>query len=306
MPVGGGAILAGVVADPHALGRFLRAHREARDPASVGFAPGSRRRTPGLRREELAAVANLSMQYLTRLEQGVHPEPSVEVLTSLSHALGLDDDAAAHMFTLAGRPAQRRSRSSQTQVPATLARLVDRASPSIASVLNRRRDIVARNAAFDLLLQDFTLATTSRPNLVALIFDDPAARRLWGKAWPQVAADAVAHMREQLVGAGEESVVAGMLSSSPEFTALWSRFDVRCCCTPVHVVVHPVVGELTLSTVTLNVEHGDLQLVVSEPVGAAALTRWADFVAASQLVPLGLVEARPRDTATAGPDAAGR
>lgn len=282
---------AAMAADPQALGRFLRAHREARDPKSVGFAPGSRRRTPGLRREELAAVANLSMQYLTRLEQGAHPEPSIEVLTSLSQALGLDDDAAAHMFTLAGRPPQRRVRSGQVHVPTVLAHLVDRATPAIASVLNRRRDIVARNAAFDLLLQDFDLGAVPTPNLTELIFENAGARRLWGPAWSQVAADAVAHMREQLAGVGEESIVAGMLSSSPEFTALWSRFDVRCSCTPVHVVLHPAVGELTLSTVTLDVDHGDLQLVVWEPVGRAGQTRWTDYVAGSTSTPLRLVEA---------------
>lgn len=223
-------------------------------------------------------MANLSMQYLTRLEQGSHAEPSVEVLASLSRALGLDDDAAAHLFALAGRPPQRRVQSSRTQVPDALIRLTERAVPSIAAVINRRRDIVARNAAFDLLLEGFDLPAASPPNLMALLFEDPAARRLWGVMWPRVAADAVAHTREQLPDAEEDPMVARLLSDSPEFAALWSRQDVRCGCTPIHTVVHPVVGELTLSTVTLDVDHGELQLVVWEPVGAAALTRWAEHV----------------------------
>ncbi|TPG35038.1 helix-turn-helix transcriptional regulator [Mycolicibacterium hodleri] len=284
-----------MTADAQELGRFLRAHREARDPAAVGFASGGRRRTPGLRREELAAVANLSMQYLKRLEQGAHKEPSEEVLDALSVALGLDDDARAHLFALAGRTVERRARPGRAEVSQEVETLVNRAMPGIALVIDRRRDIVIRNRAFDLLLDGFAgLTATARPNLVDLMFRDPAARALWRGSWALVAADAVAHLREQLRGGDEEAIVEELLSSSSEFAAMWSRYDVRCSCTPRHVVHHPTVGELTLTTTTLMLGDGDLQFVMWEPTGERAQTRWADHVAASGQRALRLVErARP-------------
>lgn len=275
--------------DPQALGAYLRAQRIARDPIAAGVQPGNRRRTPGLRREEVATLAGVSIQYLIRLERGAHRTPSAEVLNALARVLGLDEDARAHLLALAGRPSDRTQRPDLTEVPPAVLRLVERCIPDVALVLNRRRDVLAHNAAFTRMFPILE-GQAEAPNLLRLVFGEPAARGLWAERWPGVAADAVAHLRERHPGAADDPLIAELLDSSPDFAALWPRHDVRCTCGPGLIIDHPVVGPIALDVSTLEFENGDLQLVVWTPARLQDQERWSTHVAGASRGPLRIVE----------------
>ena len=131
----------------NALGRFIRARRELIAPATVGLPEGTRRRTPGLRREELALLAGISIDYLVRLEQGRDQHPSAQVLEALGRVLALDDEALAHLHALAAdRPARRRPRRRAEQVRPSLVRLVEGMTDQPAFITGRYLDVLAANA----------------------------------------------------------------------------------------------------------------------------------------------------------------
>lgn len=246
------------------LGAFLRARRAARSPAAAGLPGGGRRRAPGLRREELAALAGVSVDYLVRLERGVQRDPSPEVLGALAAALGLDGDARRHLFELAGRTEPRAVDPAVRTVPAPLRRLLASARPAPAWVLNRRCDLVARNDPADALFGELP----ADANHVALAL---ARRDLWGDP-ALVVQDAVAHLRAATVDARDHPAVVALvreLSGDPEFARLWAAREVRAACSPLRRVRHPQAGDLEFDVQLLDA--GDLQLVVLEPRDVA---RW--------------------------------
>ena len=158
---------------PNRLGEFLRARRALVTPDDVGLPDLGRRRVAGLRREELALLAGVSVDYYVRLEQGRDTHPSEQVLDALARALCLDDDAVAHLHDLA-RPAPRRRRPRQRpeRVRPGVLRLLESWSAIPAFVLGRRMDVLAFNALAGMLHDGFA---TER-NMVRLVFLDPAAR----------------------------------------------------------------------------------------------------------------------------------
>ncbi len=246
------------------LGAFLRARRAARLPEAAGLPGGGRRRAPGLRREELAALAGVSVDYLVRLERGVQRDPSPEVLGALATALGLAVDARRHLFELAGRAEPRAVDPTARAVPAPLRRLLAAAHPAPAWVLNRRGDLVARNDAADALFGGLP----AEANHVALTL---ARRDLWGDP-ALVVQDAVAHLRAATVGARDHPAVVALvreLSADAEFARLWAAREVRAACSPLRRVRHPQAGDLDFDVQLLDAD--DLRLVVLEPRDAA---RW--------------------------------
>lgn len=266
-------------ADAAALGVYLRARRQARTPESAGLPRGTRRRTPGLRREELAALAGVSSDYLTRLEQGRHHDPSPEVLAALATALGLNAHGRRHLFMLGGRPDPGPRMAGASHVPRPLALLVDRVSPSPAWILNRRRDILVWNAGAEVLWGGLETRPPVERNQLRLTFLDPATRSLWAD-WPLVAQDTVAQLRHSIadVPAGFEDLL-DTLQDDDDFQALWASHEVARACNPVRLVRHPQAGDVMFEVELLDAADGDLQLVVLDPSDSAGSHRWTSVVA---------------------------
>ncbi len=231
----------------NSIGRFLRARRELVRPEDVDLPDFGHRRTPGLRREELALLAGVSADYYVRLEQGRDQHPSQQVLEALARALRLDDDAATHLHELA-RPGPRRRRAATRleRVDRDLQRLLDTWAHTPAFVLGRRMDVLANNALAGMLHRGFTKGN----NLARVFFVDPAAREFYAD-WDRVAPGAVAALR---ASAGTDlddpqlTELIGELSLKSEpFRRLWARHDVRDKTSGTKRFNHPLVGELTLN-----------------------------------------------------------
>jgi transcriptional regulator with XRE-family HTH domain len=275
--------------DENRIGDFLRARRELVLPEDVGLPSGPRRRVNGLRREELALLAGVSVDYYVRLEQGRERHPSPQVCDALARALRLDHDAVAHLHDLA-RPAPRRRRPRERpeRVRPGVLRLLESWSAIPAFVLGRRMDVLAFNALAGMLHDGFA---TER-NMVRLVFLDPAARDTFPD-FDAVAQETVATLR---AAAGADlddprlAELVGELSlKSDEFRRLWARHEVREKASGVKRMLHPMVGELVLGYETLRVNDAPEQLVVgyhAEP-GSASERALAllGAMAAEQAVP---------------------
>lgn len=246
----------------NALGRFIRARRELVTPVDVGLPEGTRRRTPGLRREELALLAGISIDYLVRLEQGRDRHPSTQVLEALGRVLRLDEETLAHLHALAAdRPARRRPRRRPERARPSLVRLVEDMTDRPAFITGRYLDVLASNALA------IALSPAFRPgrNMVRETF---LAQEACG-AYPEidtVRADTAAALRAS-VGTDLDdprlTELVGELSlKSPEFRRLWARQDVRNKTTGRKRYRNPLVGELVLSYDTLEVSGTDGQLLV--------------------------------------------
>lgn len=235
------------------LAEYLRAARTRLKPEYVGIACAGRRKVEGLRREELAMLAGVSVDYYTRLEQGRSKSASREVLDALADALRLDDTERTHLHTIAGPTPSRRRRAGKPQQlhPATRSLLdtFDTAGrPSF--VLGRRLDILGQNRIAALLIADFEFMPADERNQARFVFLDPHARELY-QDWNDVAADTAAMLR---VDAGKYpddpmlSRLVGELSiHSTEFRRLWSRNRVHQRTTGTKNYHHPLVGDLTIT-----------------------------------------------------------
>ncbi|WP_435158644.1 helix-turn-helix transcriptional regulator [Amycolatopsis sacchari] len=240
------------------LAEFLRTCRSRVSPEELGLDASARRRVPGLRREELAQLAGVSVDYYTRLEQGRSRSASAEVLDALASALRLDEAERQHLMDLARpEPAARKRRARPQRVdPATL-RLVEMLDEvySPAFVLGRRLDVLAHNRLAGALITEFRALPAPRRNQARFVFFDPHARELY-QDWEAVAADTVAMLR---LDAGrypddpQLSELVGELSiHSPEFRMWWSDHKVHRRTTGSKGYHHPVVGELTVQYQALH------------------------------------------------------
>lgn len=240
------------------LSDFLRARRAAMDPRSLGIHDPSPRRVPGLRREELAALAGVSVDYYTRLEQGRPITPSESVLDALANALQLDPAERSYLHAVARRPASSRRRAPRAVqkvrpgVHALLARLGD----TPAFVLGRRTDVLATNRMARVLLADFDTVPVRDRNAVRWIMLDEAARSLFGDSWEQVASVFVGTLRMDAARHPDDARTAelvGELSMKSEsFRRWWAVQKVVQIGHDTKVLHHPIVGELTLRTEALT------------------------------------------------------
>jgi transcriptional regulator with XRE-family HTH domain len=181
----------------NALGAFLRARREATRPTDVGLPAGRRRRTPGLRREELASLAGISVEYLTRLERGRDRHPSAQVIGALADALGLSPEERVHvhrMVKVASGEVCAQARPPSRAVRPTVLALLDRLEPTPALVLAPHGDVLASTAGFRRLAAPSGLFDADAPNLVRFVFADPRARAAF-PAWERVADERAAALR---------------------------------------------------------------------------------------------------------------
>ncbi|WP_026423235.1 helix-turn-helix transcriptional regulator [Actinokineospora inagensis] len=237
------------------LGDFLRTRRARLSPEEVGMTSYGARRVPGLRREELAQLAGVSVTYYTRLEQGQSQNASDDVLDAIARALRLDEDETAHLRDLA-RPGRRKrkpaSRPEQAR-PGTL-QLLNAMDGVAAVAMDRRSDVLAWNPLAHQLLAghyafDSTSSAANRPNLTRMLFLDPHTRELYSR-WNDEAKRSVASLRLVAGRHPDDRHLAELIGElsmrSTEFAALWSRHPVLNCTFGVKHFAHPAVGSLDL------------------------------------------------------------
>jgi transcriptional regulator with XRE-family HTH domain len=253
------------------LGAYLKDRRAKLDPASFGFAPG-RRRTPGLRREEVAQRANISPTWYTWLEQGRGGAPSADVLNRIAGALMLTDVEREHLFLLGlGRPPEVRYQATDGVTP-RLQRLLDALEVSPALIKTATWDVVAWNRAATFVLNDYGALPPGDRNILRMIFGDPRVRAAQYD-WESVARFVVASFRADAVRAGATSQVAELVDelcrSSPDFARLWRETDVRHYGEGVKRLKHPLLGPVTFEYSSFAVDgRPDLAMVVYNPATA--------------------------------------
>ncbi|MEO3847067.1 helix-turn-helix transcriptional regulator [Streptomyces sp. B8F3] len=248
------------------LADFLRRSRARLTPADVGLPPGARRRTPGLRREEVAQLAGMSADHYTRLEQARGSRPSRQMLAAVARGLRLGDDERDYLFHLAGEEPPR-ARGAGAHVRPGLLLILDRLTDTPAQVLADCGDVLAQNAMSRALSGDTADRAGDGRNIVWRFFTEPDGRALIPpEDREHVARRAVADLRATVARRPDDARVAGLVrrlrARSAEFAALWEAHDVAVRRREVKRFVHPVVGLLELDCeVLLNPEH-DQRLVV--------------------------------------------
>ncbi len=265
------------------LGTYLKDRRAKLDPAAFGF-PLDRRRTPGLRREEVAQRANISPTWYTWLEQGRGGAPSAAVLDQIARALMLTDGEREHHFLLGlGRPPEAHYRKSVSVTP-RLQRVLDALDPSPALIRTAIWDVVAWNRAATAMLGDYGALPPERRNILRIIFLDPNARAVQYD-WESVARFVVGAFRIDAARAGAadeiEPLVDELSRLSPEFKAMWADTDIRSHGEAVKHIRHPVLGPLSFEYSAFAVDgRSDLTLVVYNPATAADADGIKSLVAA--------------------------
>ncbi|MCX4760292.1 helix-turn-helix transcriptional regulator [Streptomyces sp. NBC_01275] len=266
------------------LGDFLRARRSQLRPEDVGVSTyGERRRVPGLRREELALLAGVSVSYYTRLEQGQSLSASVEVLDALAGALRLDESERRHLhdLTRADRQRTRSRRPAPERVTRAAGQLLDALADVPAIVLGRRGDVLAWNPQGHALFAGHVdpgapEVSAQRPNMARLVFLDCHTRDLYAD-WPSKARAVVGSLRlvagRHPQDAALHALVGELSARSTEFASMWADHRVRACTVAVYEMRHPLVGTLTVTQQTLS--HGPGPNVVVATTEAASPSRAA-------------------------------
>ncbi|MFF5517002.1 helix-turn-helix transcriptional regulator [Streptomyces coeruleorubidus] len=259
------------------LADFLRRRREAMRPAEVGIADGPRRRTSGLRREEVATLAGMSVDYVVRLEQGRSSRPSVQLLGALARALRLSDDERDHLFHLAGHqppPADGVARLAR----AGLIRMLDLLGDTPALVLSDLGEVLAQNRAALLLTGNHTGFSGDRRYAVYRWFTDPAARAVTPpEEQERYARQLVADLRAAAGRRTGDSMVAGLVdrlqAASADFRRIWAEHEVAVRRADRKTLLHPRVGHLLLDCETLVTPDQGQQLLVLTPADAETRER---------------------------------
>jgi transcriptional regulator with XRE-family HTH domain len=265
------------------LGTYLKDRRAKLDPAAFGLAP-DRRRTPGLRREEVAQRANISPTWYTWLEQGRGGAPSADVLNRISGALLLTDTEREHLFLLGlGRPPEVRYKATEGVTP-RLQRLLDALDGSPALVKTATWDIVAWNRAAAVVLTDYSALPPGQRNILRLMFGNPHIRSLQHD-WDNIARFVVGAFRVDATRAGAVSEVRELVDElcmlSPDFAALWRENDVNVHGDGIKRLQPPVLGPIELEYSAFAVDgRPDLGLIVHNPVNPADADRIRSLVKA--------------------------
>ncbi|MDW6026206.1 helix-turn-helix transcriptional regulator [Mesorhizobium sp. BAC0120] len=252
------------------LGAFLRSRRERLSPSVLGIGLGPRRRTPGLRREEVAMAAGVGTTWYTWLEQGREVRPSAEVLSALSQALRLDAAEKRHLFILAGRQLPERPASAQEKVEGPLLHMLNSLSMQPAYVVGRRWDVLAWNSAAAAVFGDYGALDGDTRNIVHMVFTSPSHRHLLVD-WEEVARVVLAQFRAEsakYIGDPDfERLVALLMQSSPEFSAWWPQRDVLRRLSGVKHIRHPTAGKMAFEHMSFSIDDGsDMRLIVYTPL----------------------------------------
>jgi transcriptional regulator with XRE-family HTH domain len=255
--------------DRNELAEFLRSRRARLRPSDVGLAAGQRRRTPGLRREEVAQLAAISVDYYTRLEQSRGPQPSRAVLTGIARALRLSDDERAHLFHLAGEKPEQVTAGPSPDVRPGILHLLDRLDDAPAMVIDAKYQVLAWNQLAAALIADFSALPPRHRNLVRQRFlgcGVPESCRFDSEESTQFARETVADLRAAAARYPDDieirELIEELLASSAEFRRLWADHEVGIRRSMCKTVIHPVVGQLTLSCEMLLVPDFDQRVLI--------------------------------------------
>ncbi|MFB8774016.1 helix-turn-helix domain-containing protein [Streptomyces broussonetiae] len=258
------------------LGIFIRTRREAVTPTEVGLPTGPRRRTPGLRRSELATLAGISVEYLTRLEQGRDRNPSPQVLGALGDALRLPVPDRILMRRLAKEHGEDKALCSAVHprvltVRATVQALLDRLEPTPAVLLSWLGDVVTFTAGYERFARPLGLLDGNPPNVMRYLFTDERARAVY-PGWERLADEQIAHLRHE--ASLHDPHVAALVdeltvTAGAEFTERIAAVPALPSRSGTDLVEHPEVGRLRLSFETLVLPDDGQRLIVHLPVDEA-------------------------------------
>ena len=257
-----------VVNGANPLGTYLKDRRAKLDPTAFGF-PLTRRRTPGLRREEVAQRANVSATWYTWLEQGRGGAPSADVLNRIARAMLLTDVEREHLFLLGlGRPPEVRYHAPEGITP-RLQRVLDTLGHSPAFIRTAIWDVIAWNRAAAAVLTDYSTLPDGQRNVLRMMFRDSRVRAAQSN-WQSVARYVVASFRTDVARAGAardvQSLVDELCATSPEFAAMWRDNDVQVHGDGLKVLHHPIAGKLSMEFSGFAVDgRPDLTMVIYNP-----------------------------------------
>ncbi|GAA3754914.1 helix-turn-helix transcriptional regulator [Microbacterium kribbense] len=252
--------------DRSELADFLRHRRAALQPEDVGLPAGARRRAPGLRREEVAGLTGMSVDYYTRLEQSRGPQPSEQMLTALARALRLTDDERDYLFRTAGHTAPDRRRA-LPRVAAALLRVLDRLEDTPALILSDLGEPLVVNRMAQSLFGDVSARTGLARSDIYRWFTEPASREIYPEDdRPRQARALVANLRvaDGAMGARSRAgdLVRALQSASAEFAELWERHEVAARFEDHKTLIHPELGPLELDCQVLFTEDQSQALLV--------------------------------------------
>ncbi|CBV41060.2 helix-turn-helix transcriptional regulator [Halomonas elongata] len=239
------------------LADFLRSRRERLSPEMLGLPRGNRRRTPGLRREEVAALAGVGVTWYTWLEQGRDIGVSTGFLDSLARVLRLDAAERRHLYLLVHQRPPTESKRTWCTMPSLAQRLLDDLPHRPAYVLNLRWDVLAWNTAADRIF-DFSAQPPERRNLLWMLFVDDATRRLFD-TWEQQAPRLVSSFRQDYASAPEDSDIEQLVREledvAPEFKTWWRQQDIHGPCLGRRSLFIPDIGTLDFEHMTLTLDE---------------------------------------------------
>jgi transcriptional regulator with XRE-family HTH domain len=256
-----------VAMDHDELASCLRSWRDRLTPAEVGLPAGGRRRAPGLRREEVAGLAGLSVDYVARLEQGRAANPSPSVLAPLARALRLTDDERAHLFRVAGQAEPLAGQINRHITPG-VHRVLDRLADVPVVVMDASWTVVAANPLAVALVGDGSRAADPRDRNIAWRHFTGAPSRFARDPDDdaRMAVEAVADLREALGRHPDDAplraLIADLRQASPRFAELWEQRPVAQRTSDRKTIDHPEVGPITLDCDILIVRGSDLRLIV--------------------------------------------
>ena len=261
------------------LAQFLRRRRERLNPLDTGLPLGARRRTPGLRREEVALLAGMGASWYTSLEQGRDVHPSEQVLESLARTLRLTPDERRYLFTLALRHEPTEAAPYDEELSPALLRLVESLDPHPAYIMGRRWDLLAWNRAAALVFSFDTPMPPHTRNMMWRLFTNPLLRAR-NPDWERVARFTVAQFRADYARYPGDprfgALIADLSRACPEFAVWWSQHDVSGRQDCHKHMRHPTLGTLDFEQVTMQPDtQPDLKIVIlsAEPETAAILQR---------------------------------
>jgi len=271
-----------------ALADFLRTRRARLAPADVGLPPGLRRRTPGLRREEVAQLAHMGTSWYVWLEQARDVHPSLQVLECLAQALRLTLNERRHLFLLAGQPLPPHVSPAEESANPALQQVLDDLNPTPAYALGRRWDYLAWNKAADALFAISEASSQYARNLIWRLFTSPTMRER--PNWEQIARSMLAEFRAANArypgDRSFEELIEDLKQVSPEFCRWWPHHDVRSALDGHKPIEHPVLGHLEFEHITLQVlSEPDVRIAIYTPLAEtrAKLERFLETGTAARL-----------------------
>ncbi|MBO0782104.1 MAG: helix-turn-helix domain-containing protein [Ktedonobacteraceae bacterium] len=254
-----------------ALADFLRQRRARLSPADVGLPSGIRRRTPGLRREEVAQLANIGTSWYVWLEQGRDVHPSAQVLESLAQALRLTINERLHLFLLAGQSPPSQTSPLKEHVSPAIKQMLEDLNPTPAYVMGRRYDYLAWNMTADALFSISAASTPYARNMLWRLFTDPEMRE--HPHWELLARGSLAEFRAAYARYPRDSyfeeLVEDLKRVSPEFCLWWPHHDARSSLDGHKTLKHPDLGPLEFEHTTLqDLSNPDLRIMIYTPDAA--------------------------------------